>query len=486
MIKHLAKFSDLKATTALTVSSLISCTLLSCSTNTGMQHVKELYEPAAQEQAPERNPVILIPGILGSKLRDADSQATVWGAFSPGAIVPNKASSKRLIGLPFLLGTQLSDIKDHVVPSGALDRFKITLLPGLTISPAAYSRILKVIGAGGYADETLGQSGAMNYGHEHYSCFQFAYDWRRSSADNAAELDKFILAKRDHVIAQRKKQFPNKTFKPVKFDIVAHSMGGLLTRYYLRYGSQKLPKTGTPTLNWAGAKHVEKVAIISTPHFGSPLAITNLTDGLKPTPFVPLYDPVLLGTMPSGYELLPRQRHGLLIDPDTQAKLDPLDPELWIKNQWGLANPKHEKTLAQLLPDVEDAQERRRIAHDHLVKSLNSARQFHLALDRKATNVPSHLKMVTWIGDIGGTPLILEAHPESPTFAKEGHGDETVPRFSAAGDDRGPLPNTGIYTSPIPWQDINYVPKDHLGITKDVNFADNLLAFLLDQGGSAQ
>lgn len=476
----------MKSPTLLIPFSFILCLLYSCSTKTDLKRVKELYEPVAKEQAPDRNPVILIPGILGSKLQDMDSKATVWGAFAPGAVVPNRPDSKRLIGLPLLLGTNLTDLRDNVVTSGALDRFKITLLPGITISPAAYSQILKVIGAGGYADETLGDAGSMNYGHDHYSCFQFPYDWRRSSADNAAELDKFILAKRQHVITQRKKRFPNKKFKPVKFDIVAHSMGGLLTRYYLRYGTQKLPAKGTPELNWAGTKYVEKVAIISTPHFGSPLAITNLTDGLKPTPFVPLYDPVLLGTMPSGYELLPRQRHGLLIDPDTDVKLDPLDPALWIKNQWGLANPKHAKTLAQLLPSIPDPAERTKIAHDHLAKSLNSARQFHLALDRKATNVPAHLKMVTWVGDIGDTPLILEAHPNKPKFRRNGYGDHTVPRFSAVADDRGPLPNKGLYTSPIPWQDINYIPRDHLGITKDANFADNLLAFLLQQGGSAQ
>lgn len=460
--------------------------LFSCSNSTDKKQVKKMYESVALERAPDRNPVILIPGILGSKLRDTNTKATVWGAFSPGAILPNKPSSKRLIGLPLVLGKALTDLKDTVIPAGALDRFRITLLPGVTISPKGYAQLLQVLGAGGYADETLGKAGTINYGHDHYSCFQFSYDWRKSSAFNAAELDKFITAKREFVMAQRKKQYPNRKFKPVKFDIVAHSMGGLLTRYYLRYGSQKLPATGTPILNWAGAKHVDKVAIISTPHYGSPLSITNLTDGIKPTPLVPRYDPVLLGTMPSGYELLPRKRHGLLIDPVTLAKLDPLDPKVWVKYQWGLANPKFSKTLAQLLPNVSSPEERTKIAYDHLTKSLNSARQFHLALDRKPTNVPPHLKMVTWVGDVGATQLILKAKLHSPKWHAKGYGDHTVPRFSAVADDRGPLPNSGTFKSPVPWRDINYLQKDHLGITKDSNFADNLLAFLLEQGGSIQ
>ncbi len=474
----------MKLLASITITLLLP-TLLSCSTNSYKKQVKKMYQTAAQEQAPDRNPVILIPGILGSKLQDTDSKATVWGVFSPGAILPNKPSSKRLIGLPLVFGKALTEIKDTVIPAGALDRFRITLLPGLTISPKGYAQILEVLGAGGYTDETLGKAGTINYGHDHYSCFQFSYDWRRSSADNAAKLDQFIIEKRKFVIAQRKKKFPNRTFKPVKFDIVAHSMGGLLTRYYLRYGSQKLPAKGTPTLNWAGTKHIEKVAIISTPHYGSPLAITNLTDGIKP-PFVPHYDPVLLGTMPSGYELLPRKRHGLIIDPVTHSKLDPLDPEVWVKYQWGLMNPKFSKTLAQLLPDISNAEERNKIAYDHLKKSLQNARQFHLALDSKPTNVPPHLKMVTWVGDVGKTQLVLEAHLKAPKWLSTGYGDHTVPRFSAVADDRGPLPNKGTFKSSVPWQDINYLRQDHLGITKDPNFADNLLGFLLEQGGSAQ
>ena len=52
----------------------------------------------------------------------------------------------------------------------------------------------------------------------------------------------------------------------VRFDIVVHSMGGLLTRYYLCYGTQSLPADGSlPTLNWAGTQFVERAVLVGTP-----------------------------------------------------------------------------------------------------------------------------------------------------------------------------------------------------------------------------
>ena len=41
-----------------------------------------LYQRAAQQTAAERNPVIVIPGILGSRLIDRESGVPIW-AFRP-------------------------------------------------------------------------------------------------------------------------------------------------------------------------------------------------------------------------------------------------------------------------------------------------------------------------------------------------------------------------------------------------------------------
>ncbi len=88
----------------------------------------------------------------------------------------------------------------------------------------------------------------------------------------------------------------------VKFDIVAHSMGGLVARYFLRYGTAELPDDGSlPEITWAGAQHVENLVMIGTPNSGSLDALVNLVDGFRPALFLPHYSSALLGTMPAIY-----------------------------------------------------------------------------------------------------------------------------------------------------------------------------------------
>lgn len=77
-----------------------------------------LYDRAAQHHSPERNPIIVIPGLLGTKLVEARTGRIVWGAFERRAANPREPEGARLVALP---------LREHaaapeIVPAGVLDR----------------------------------------------------------------------------------------------------------------------------------------------------------------------------------------------------------------------------------------------------------------------------------------------------------------------------------------------------------------------------
>ena len=97
----------------------------------------------------------------------------------------------------------------------------------------------------------------------------------------------------------------------LKFDILAHSMGGLIARYAAMYGTADLPAEGvTPKPNWSGAGYINKLMMFGTPNEGSFNAFEAL---LKGSPIIadrklPLVDDLrpedVLAT-PSMFQLLP-------------------------------------------------------------------------------------------------------------------------------------------------------------------------------------
>ncbi|MGH8549522.1 MAG: esterase/lipase family protein [Methylococcales bacterium] len=286
-----------------------------------------LYNRAAEFDDATRNPVIVIPGVLGSKLVDRVSGRTVWGAFEGEYADPETDDGARLIALPMAEGKSLAELRDGVIPDGVLESIRIRLL-GVPIESQAYVYILKTLGAGGYRDEEFGRGGTVVYRPGHFTCFQFPCDWRRDNAENARLLHKFILEKRAYVKSELDRRYGMRR-DDLKFDVIAYSMGGLLLRYYLEYGDAPLPEDGSlPRVTWAGAQNVSRAAFVATPNAGSAEALTNLVDGVSFSWVVPRFDPVVIGTFPSVYQLLPRARHHAVVDADGKP-LDPFDVATW-------------------------------------------------------------------------------------------------------------------------------------------------------------
>ena len=68
----------------------------------------DLYERSAQFENAIRNPVIVVPGMMGSKLEQLSTGRAVWGAFDSKSIDPQNGEDVRLLCCPIEEDVDLS------------------------------------------------------------------------------------------------------------------------------------------------------------------------------------------------------------------------------------------------------------------------------------------------------------------------------------------------------------------------------------------
>lgn len=457
--------------------NIIGTLIQGCSVGQNASYVPEIYSQTARAIGENRVPVVVLPGILGSKIEDGPSGKKVWGAFTFGAADVDKPDGARMFALPMERGVPLSELRDDGEATEVLDYIvaDVGIFRGLKLG--AYVDIMKILAAGKYRDESMGRSGYIDYGGLHYTCYQYPYDWRRDISEQAASMHERVTEAQEKVRGARGLE---ETY-PVKIDVVAHSMGGLVLRYYLRYGAAPLPDDGSlPELTWAGAEHVSRAFLVGTPNAGSAESLQQLVDGLNLNPIFPNYRPGVVGTLPAIYQLLPRARHSLVRDEQTGEPIDVFDADVWDAMNWGMLNPKEDKVLKWLLPDVREETERRAIAKDHIQKCLDRAKQFHAAIDIPASP-PAGTELLLFAGDSKDTAGVLSVDSKGKIRIAEHHyGDGTVTRASAMMDERvGSSWEPGL-RGPITWERVQFIDSDHLGLTRDPSFVDNLLHLMLE------
>ena len=438
-------------------------------------------------EGPARNPVIVVHGFLGAKLINPKTGKNVWGKFRLSddvtAFPPERS---RMLAVPMTPGLPLQKLKSSAVVSGLMEDATARVF-GMTISLPSYSSLIKILTEAGYCAENK----PLPKGKSIKNLFLFGYDWRRDLPYNAALLAKFIAKKKAYMQRQFEKKYGIKNYD-VQFDVIAHSMGGLLSRYYLRYGGTDMPKDGSiakPT--WAGAKQIDKLLIVGTPSAGYLDTVLEMNRGMRVDSAAPMINPAILGTWATYYQMMPPTSTRSVIykgDPSEKG-VDIFDPKVWIKLKWGLADPKHDKMLKVLLPKVKKASERRKIALDHLTKCLKRAKQFTNTM-RVVASPPDDVKLFLFLGDAVQTSRRATVDPKTSklhVFDKD-PGDGKVLVASAVWDERmGMQKDQPFYIiSPIDWSAVYRLPAAHMGITKMEFFADNMTWCLLVNPTPAQ
>ncbi|QIE56400.1 alpha/beta fold hydrolase [Pikeienuella piscinae] len=454
--------------------------LSACAPEPKAPNLDTLYDSAASFESQERNPVISIPGTLGSRLVDTESGVVVWGGANGLSVDPDDPENARLIALPIGEGDErLRELRDNLRPDGVLRVARASIL-GIPVELDIYRGVIETLIAGGF-DFRETREEEKTEREINLDSFEFPYDWRRDIVEAASDLDYFVKRKNEQVRETRRSVFGGDP-KPVTFDLIAHSMGGLVARYYLMYGGADLPEDGSlPEVTWAGAKNVNRAIFIAPPNTGSVLSFENLVNGKTLGPFQPTYEPALLGTHVSTYELFPRDRHRRVKIKGSDEFVSLFDVDMWDRYEWGILNPSQDPVLKILMPDEPTAASRRARAKRHLAKILARAEQFQRAMDRPV-DVPEWLDLYLVVGGGFETPAAVEFDPENGhvDIVKLEEGDGVVLRASSLLDER----QDGDYAlglrSPVQYRSVLLLPEEHVDITKSAVFGDNLLFWLLE------
>lgn len=340
---------------------------------------------ALAAQTTGKRPVIVIPGITGSELVDRNGKK-VW--FSTQR---NKDDDLRLP----MTSPILSRNRDGLRAPDIIREVKLPVLPDIEV----YQAVIDALKERGYAEADWSRPKAEDV------FYVFPYDWRRDNVETA------------HLLIRRMTAVKRALRRPdLKFDIIAHSMGGLVARYAAMYGLKDLPTNGRPSPNWSGATHIGKLLMFGTPNEGSMGSFEALIKGIpliagRRLPLVDDPRPEDVMSNPSVFQLLPH--HPRFIDEELKPlNIDLFDVDTWLKYGWGaLTDPKFLSRLKDAASLAVTNKEVKPVALDkdaglddrltaaltysqvrsYFSSALRRARLFQLALDAPVEKPPIQL-----------------------------------------------------------------------------------------------
>jgi pimeloyl-ACP methyl ester carboxylesterase len=421
---------------------------------------------------PAQPPVVLIHGLMGSTLVDARTGKQFW----PGS----------LGSLAFGNYARLGVADDAALVPGEL----VTDLAGVVDYYGELLRVLETV-----AHFKRGVPGTAVPADDRRRYYVYLYDWRRDNVEAARGLHDLIeMIRADY------------GDPALRVDLIAHSNGGLIANYYLRYGARDVLADTPPVPTFEGAARVRRVLMLGTPNLGSVTSLYRLQHGVRVgLRTVPVE---VLATFATPFQALPPAEVQAIVDPHGQpVALDLYDPETWRRRQWSVYSPEVIQRVRDSASEPGEA--------DHAVRGLQATFERHLVRAgrfQRALAVPFSdpavevalfggdctltLARAVFVREPGGDRLAFAPREVLPpgsdlelTDATRKRldrllfepGDGLVTRASQVGRDRPLAPHApGARPAPLfPLAQSFFLCEGHGQLTANAYFQNNLLNYLL-------
>ncbi|HUP23359.1 MAG TPA: hypothetical protein VNB06_10515 [Thermoanaerobaculia bacterium] len=306
---------------------------------------------APLQQLETRRPVVVLPGITGSELRDRATSRVVWGDFR-SLWLPRDGGYAVALGL-----RQDTGSVEATAPVLAIDAGPFRI--------AFYEQILELLEANGF------RRGDLAAPDRDANAYVFWYDWRRGSdlaaAALAERLEALRLARGEEVL---------------EVDLICQSNSARVARYFLKYGGAGLERAESGLAAPPRRVRVSRLILAGTANGGGIGVLADLLEGRRFVPFLGRrFLPEVLFTFPAVFEELPVY----LRRPFVGAEGRPLDVDLfdaaaWERYGWSVFDSDVERRIARgsRVDLFGDAAERRR----HLERSLDRALRLDALLRR--------------------------------------------------------------------------------------------------------
>jgi pimeloyl-ACP methyl ester carboxylesterase len=292
--------------------------LAACSSAPPRPDLERLYE--SHNQRGEQPPLILIHGLMGSTLVERGSGKEFW----PGSIGALAFSEYR----------ELARMKAVEDAGGGLVPGDLFYGVGRT---DFYSGLIDALEKVGRFRRAMAGDPVADGDQRRY--YVLLYDWRKENLEAVRQLHALI------------EQIRADYGQPdLAVDILAHSNGGLIANYYLRYGPNDVLDQSEPTHWDEGAQRIRRMVLLGTPSLGAVTSLDRLQSGFKIAwRTVPVE---VLATFATPFEALPHPDLPVVFSTAGEPiAFDFYDVETWRSRGWSVFSPELINRVMDSAPD---------------------------------------------------------------------------------------------------------------------------------------